>query len=69
MAPTVEAPFTFFEKPIETVFWNAIESPQMALRLIPKVLDAVDVMAVFADEHLAMIHTPMMKLGHIQHVI
>jgi hypothetical protein len=36
----------------------------MALCLIPKVIDAVDVMASFADKHLAMIHTPMMKLGH-----
>jgi hypothetical protein len=41
----------------------------MALRLIPKVLDAGDVMASFADEHRAVIHTPMVKFGHLQHVI
>ena len=69
MAPTVEAPFTFFQKPIKTAFRDTIETPQMTFRLIPEVLDAVDVMAVFANEHLAVIHTPMMKLRHIQHVI
>ena len=69
MVPAVEAPFTFFQEPRETAFRNAIEAPQMALRLIPKVLDTIDVMASFTDEHRAVIHTPMMKLGHIQHVI
>lgn len=69
MPPVGETPFTFFEEPIETSFGNAIETPQMALCLIPKVLDAIDVMVLFADKYLTVIHTPMMKLGHIQHVI
>ena len=69
MATAVEAPLTFFQEPIKTGFRDAIEAPQMALRLIQKVLDAVNVMAAFADEHLAVIHTSMVKLGNIQHVI
>lgn len=69
MATAVEAPLTFFQKPIKTAFGDAIEPPQMARGLIPKVLDAVDVMPSCADKHLAMVHTPMVKLRHIQHVI
>jgi hypothetical protein len=69
MVPAVESPFTFFQEPIETAFRNAIKAPPMALRLIPKVLDTIDVMTSFTDEHRAVIHTPMMKFGHIQHVI
>lgn len=46
----VKTPLAFFQEPIKTAFGDAIEAPQMALHLIPEVLDAVDVMASFADE-------------------
>lgn len=69
MATVVEAPLTFFQEPIKTGCGASMASRKMALRLIPKVPDAVNVMAAFADEHLAVIRPSMMKLGHIQHVI
>ena len=37
----------------------------MTFCLIPKALDARDVMVVFAYEYLAMLHTPMMNLRYI----
>ncbi len=69
MATTVEAPLTFFQEPMKTVFRDAIKTPQMALRLIPKILDAVNVISLVTDKHLAVIHSPMVKFGYIQHVI
>ncbi|MBX3325340.1 MAG: hypothetical protein KF682_05525 [Nitrospira sp.] len=61
MTSAVEAPFTFFQEPIKTAFRDAIEPPKMARRLIPTVLDTIDVMASFADKHLAVIHSAMVQ--------
>jgi hypothetical protein len=32
---------------MEVLFWDTVESPQMALGLAPEVLDAIDVVFVF----------------------
>jgi hypothetical protein len=35
---------------MEVLFRYAIEAPQMALCLVPKVLDAIDVVAILGDQ-------------------
>ena len=69
MAAAVEAPLTFFQEPIKAVFWDAVEASQMALGLVPKVLNAVDVMSSFANKNFTMVYASVMKLRYVQHVI
>ena len=69
MATAAEPPLVFFQEPIKTVYRDAIEGAQMTLGLVPKALNAVDVMAAFAEKNLAVVHAAMMKLGHIQNVV
>lgn len=69
MAAAVESPLTFFQEPIRAVFWDAVEASQVPFVLVPKVLNTVDVVAAFADKSQAVVHAPIMKLGHIQHII
>lgn len=46
-----------------------LKPAQMPLRLVPEVLDAVDMMAALADKAFAVVNPPVTKLGNIQHVI
>lgn len=69
MAAAVEAPLAFLQKAVKTLFWDAVKAPQMSFGLVPKVLNAVDVVAALADENLAVVHAPVMKLRDIQHII
>lgn len=48
---------------------DAIVSAEHALGLVPKVLDAVDVMAALGDEGLAVIDAPMFEPRHIENVM
>ena len=50
MVASVEAPFALFEEPIEALFFDAIESTQMTLGLIPEVFNAIDVIALVGEE-------------------
>ncbi len=65
----IEAPLTFLQKPVKVVRCEAIEPTQMPLGLVPEVLDAVNVMPALRHKGLAMVHTPVMKLRDIQHII
>ena len=47
---------------------DAVVAPHMPLRLVPEVLDTVDVV-VRVSEEFAVIDPVMMELGHIQHMI
>ena len=46
----VEAPFTFFDEEMEVLLGDAIIAPQMALGLVPKILDAVDVVVCVSKQ-------------------
>ncbi len=69
MAAAIEPPLAFLQEPIKTVFWDAVKAAQMSLGLVPKILNTVDVVTALADKSLAMVHTLVMKLRHIQHII
>ena len=69
MAAAIEAPLTFFQEAVKAVFGDAVEAAQMALGLVPEILDAVDVMPARADKCFAVVHAAVMKLGDIQHIV
>ena len=69
MAAAVETPLALFQEPIKPVFLNTIEAAERPLGLVPTVLDTVDVVSALAHKHLAMVHTAMMELAHIQHIV
>ena len=48
---------------------DAVEAAQMPIGLVPKVFNPVDVMAAFADKHLAVVDAPVVKLRNIQHIV
>ena len=47
---------------------HTIESAQMSLCLIPKILNAIDVV-LFIRKQLTVINAVMLKLGHIQGIV
>jgi len=53
---------------MEVLLRDAVIAPQMALGLVPEVLDAVDVVAVLGEQ-LGVIDADVMKVRHVEHVI
>jgi hypothetical protein len=53
MVAPIEAPFELLEKPMKIVRFDAIESSQMSLGLVPKVFDPVDVISPVGEDHVA----------------
>lgn len=49
MTAPVEAPFVLLEKPVEIVRLDAVEAADMALGLVPEILDSGDVRLVVGD--------------------
>jgi len=47
---SVEAPFSFFQKQVEVVFGDAVVFSHMPLRLVPEVLDPVDVVPLIRKQ-------------------
>ena len=49
MITSVEPPFALLQEQVEALFGDTIEAPQMPFRLVPEVLDSVDVIALESD--------------------
>ena len=47
---------------------NTVEFTHMALRLVPEILDTVDMVAVFSEE-LGVVDADMMKVRNVEHVM
>jgi hypothetical protein len=47
VASSIEAPFTLLQIPVKTLRFDPIKTPQMALGLVPKILDSLDVVSFF----------------------
>jgi len=43
VASSIEAPFTLLQIPVKALWFDPVKAPQMALGLVPKILDSVDV--------------------------
>ena len=69
MPATVETPVALFQEPVKAVRGDAVEAAQMLLGLVPIVFNPVDVMAAFADKHIAVVDTPVVKHRNIQHIV
>lgn len=65
----IETPFTFFQKPVEVVRRQAVETTELPLRLVPEVLNPIDMMPSLGHKGLAVIDAPVMKLRDIQHIV
>ncbi len=55
MAAPVEPPVALFQKPRDTVLGDPVEAAHIPLGLTPHVLNSVDMMTLFADEHVAVV--------------
>jgi hypothetical protein len=66
--PVIESPFTLLNKEMEVLSGNAIESFQITLRLVPEVLDAVN-MVSGVNKLLRVIDAVMSELRDIQGII
>ena len=69
MGAAIETPFTLLQIPVKTLFADPVEPTHMPLGLIPKVFNAVDVVATFRDERLTVVHAAVTELGDIKRVI
>ena len=68
MVSSIEAPLTFLQKPVKILLLDTIKFPQMSLRLIPEILDSVDMIFPLGKQG-GVINPSMMKRGNIQRVI
>ena len=68
MVASIEAPFALLEKPVEIARFDAIESSQMSLGLVPEVFDPVDAISFFGEE-FGMIDTHVMEVGNVECIV
>ena len=64
----VEAPFALLQIEMEVLAGDAVEAPEMAFRLVPEILDPVDVVPVIC-ESLGMVDAHMVELRHVENVV
>ena len=64
----IEPEFTFFQEQGKALPLDSIIFSQHTFRLVPKILDPVDVVLVFRKT-LAVVDADMPELAHVQHVI
>ncbi len=68
MVTTVEAPLAFLEEKKEAFLGNAVEPSEVALGLVPEVLDPVDVV-VLIGEQPRVVDAGVMEARHVKRVI
>jgi len=68
MIATIEPPFALLEEQKEAVPGDAVETSQVALGLVPEILDAIDVVLP-VHEPLGMIDPYMVEVRDIQRII
>ena len=50
MVASIEAPFALLEKPIKVLLFDAVEAAHVALGLVPKILDPIDMIFLLGKE-------------------
>ena len=50
MVPSIEAPLTLLQEPVEILLPDSVEAAQVTLRLIPETLNPVDVVLMVGKE-------------------
>lgn len=64
----IKSPLTLLQKEVEILFGNAIKSAHISLGLIPKILNAID-MIMLVCKQLTMIDSIVLEIGHIKDVV
>lgn len=65
---SIEAPFALLQKPVNILGFDPVELPQVPLRLVPEVLNAVDRFVVIGKA-AGMVDAQMMKIADVQRII
>lgn len=68
MIASIAAPFTFLEKPVKTLLFDAVKLAYMPLGLVPEMLDAVDVSLPICAQ-FRVINPHVMKVRDIERTI
>jgi len=68
MALSVKAPFTLLEKPVKTIWFDAIKAAQVAFGLVPKILNAIDVI-VLIGKQFRVVYAKMVKVAYVESVV
>ena len=50
MGDSIEAPLALLQEPVKVVGFDAVETSQMTLGLVPEVLDSVDVVFLVGEQ-------------------
>jgi len=50
------------------LFWNTVEFPQMTLRLVPEVLNAIDMVPLVSKE-FRVVDATMLECRYVEHVV
>jgi hypothetical protein len=64
----VEAPFALFDEEREMVFGDAVIAAQMALGLVPEILDPIDVIMLVSKQD-GVIDPQVLELRDVEHII
>jgi len=65
----IESELTFLEEEKEVLSWNAVIFAQLALGLLPEVLNSVDVISAPVDERLGVVDAVMFEAGDVENVV
>ena len=68
MVASVEAPFALLEEPVEALFFDAIESTQMTLGLIPEVFNAINVVSLVGEE-LGVVDSHVAEVANVESIV
>lgn len=68
MVTATEASFTRLQKPAKILFFDAVESTQMTLRLIPEILDSTD-MILLIGKQFRVVDSQVMKFADKKRII
>ena len=64
----VEPPLALLEEEVEMRLWNAVVASQMSRRLVPEILDAIDVVGA-VDERVLVVDPLVMEFRNIQDIV
>ena len=68
MVASIEAPFTFLQKPVKILLLDTVKFSHMTLCLIPKILNPINVV-LFVCKKFTMIDASMVKVTNIKCVV
>ncbi len=68
MVASIEAPFALLEEPVKAFFFDAIESTQMTLGLIPEVFNAINVVALVGEE-LGVVDPHVAEVANVESIV